>query len=192
MPTSPDPLDTLPDYLKPGLDIILVGLNPSNISVKQGHYFANPRNRFWPAFNQSGLVPVPVSSHQDHTLPDYGMGFTDVVKRPSSQAKGLTTQDFRDWAPVLKQKLLQCQPIIVCFHGLMAYTNYLQYAENSKARAVLGLQQTTIGHSNVFVVPNPSPANAQFSLDTLVEWYKQLKALRDRLKPSWTPPSGPS
>ena len=40
---------TLPDYLRPGLDIVLVGLNPSAYSARVGHYFANPRNRFWPA-----------------------------------------------------------------------------------------------------------------------------------------------
>jgi TDG/mug DNA glycosylase family protein len=185
-------VETLPDYLKPGLDIVLVGINPSQISVKHGRYFANPRNRFWPAFNRSGLVPIPLSSHQDHTLPGYGIGFTDVVKRPSSKASSLTPQDFRDWAPVLKQKLLQYQPMIVCFHGLMAYNAYLQYAESSKARPGLGLQPVPIGRSTVFVVPNPSPANAQFSLDTLVDWYQQLKTLRDQLKSTWTPPSVPS
>ena len=46
--------ETLPDYLKPGLDIVFVGLNPSDYSVRKGHYFANPRNRFWAAFNRSG------------------------------------------------------------------------------------------------------------------------------------------
>ena len=49
-------MKTLPDYLKNNLDIVLVGLNPSQVSVERGHYFANPRNRFWRAFNQSGLV----------------------------------------------------------------------------------------------------------------------------------------
>ena len=42
-------MDTLPDYLKEGLDIVFVGLNPSIYSVTEGHYFANPRNRFWAA-----------------------------------------------------------------------------------------------------------------------------------------------
>ena len=42
---------TLPDYLTDGLDIVFVGLNPSEFSVQAGHYFANPRNRFWAALN---------------------------------------------------------------------------------------------------------------------------------------------
>ena len=45
----------------------------------------------------------------------------------------------------------------------------------------LGLQTHVIGGSRVFVAPNPSPANAAFSLDTLVCWYRKLKELRDGL-----------
>ena len=48
--------ETLKDYLQEGLDIVFVGLNPSVYSVEVGHYFANPRNRFWAALNKSGLV----------------------------------------------------------------------------------------------------------------------------------------
>ena len=47
-------MKTLPDYLAPGLDIIFVGINPGSYSAQVGHYFAGPRNRFWPAINRSG------------------------------------------------------------------------------------------------------------------------------------------
>ncbi len=175
-------MNTLPDYLKNNLDIVLVGLNPSQVSVERGHYFANPRNRFWRAFNQSGLVKIPVSMEDDHRLTDHGIGFTDLVKRPSRQASALRAKDYRCDAPILKQKLLEHQPLIVCFQGLMVYGNYLRYAEGLKLKPQLGLRQQTIGQSQIFVVPNPSPANAQYSLDTLVCWFRRLKKLRDRLK----------
>ena len=81
-------LVTLPDYLRPGLDIVFVGLNPSIISVKQGHYFANPRNRFWKALNMSGLIPVELSPELDSHMIDHGIGLTDLIKRPTSQATG--------------------------------------------------------------------------------------------------------
>ena len=45
----------------------------------------------------------------------------------------------------------------------------------------MGRQNLTIGHSQVFVVPNPSPANAQYSLDDLVFWYRELINLRTEL-----------
>ena len=154
---------TLPDHLREGLDLLFVGLNPSQYSAEVGHYFANPRNRFWPAFNLSGLVARQVTSEDDATLLDDGIGFTDVAKRPTPMGSGLRAADFREWAPVLKGKVLQYAPKLVCFHGLMAY------------KAYLGLQLRSIGTSAVFVVPNPSPANAKYSLNDLAEWYGRLK-----------------
>ena len=44
--TDSGELVTLPDHLREGLEILFVGLNPSEYSAEVGHYFANPRNRF--------------------------------------------------------------------------------------------------------------------------------------------------
>ena len=159
---------TLPDYLEEGLAIVFVGLNPSEFSVQEGHYFANPRNRFWPAQDDAGLVR-------------YGIGFTDVAKRPTRMGSGLSTADFRRWAPVLKAKLLKYRPLIACFHGVTGYAAYLKHAEGVREKPLLGLQGRDIGPIKVFVVPNPSPANAQYSLQDLVGWYKQLRDLRKEL-----------
>ncbi|MBT8121332.1 MAG: mismatch-specific DNA-glycosylase, partial [Gammaproteobacteria bacterium] len=50
-------METLPDYLRAGLEIVSIGLNPSLPSVRDGFYFANPRNRFWRAVAASRLAP---------------------------------------------------------------------------------------------------------------------------------------
>ena len=174
-------MQTLPDYLRSGLDIVFVGLNPGLYSAQVGHYFATPRNRFWAAINRSGLLPEPLDPTTDHRMLELGMGFTDVVKRPSSGSSDLRAADFRRWAPVLKEKLERYQPKIVCFHGAVAYRNYLSHAEGVRERPELGLQPRDIGRSRVFLVPNPSPANAAYSLDVLVCWYRRLGELRDEL-----------
>ena len=171
---------TLPDHLQEGLDILFVGLNPSQYSAKVGHYFANPRNRFWPAFNLSRLVTRQVSAEEDATLLDDGIGFTDVAKRPTPMGSGLRAADFRQWAPVLKEKISRFAPRLVCFHGLMAYKAYLQHGEGVKEKPVLGLQERMIGTSAVFVVPNPSPANAKYSLNDLADWYERLREAGQR------------
>ena len=175
---------TLPDYLQPGLDIVLIGLNPSAYSVQRGHYFANPRNRFWPAVSAAKLIGRPVGPKDDSKLPDAGIGFTDVVKRPTPQASGLSTRDYRRDAPVLKEKLLRFAPAIACFHGLTAYRAYLRHAEGiAKPGGIdLGRQEFTIGSSRVFVLPNPSPANARYSLDDLTGWYIELGKWRAELR----------
>ena len=99
--TASEDLVTLPDHLREGLGLLFVGLNPSEYSAQVGHYFANPRNRFWAAFNQSGLVDRQVTSDEDATLLEDGIGFTDVAKRPTPMGSGLRAADFRQWSPVL-------------------------------------------------------------------------------------------
>jgi TDG/mug DNA glycosylase family protein len=181
------PDETLPDYLRPGLDIISIGLNPSLPSVREGFYFANPRNRFWRALNASGLVPVelvPGVDAMEILLSRYGIGFTDVVKRPTAGGSELRAADYRAWAPVLKQRLLDCAPAIAWFHGKQAFGNYLRYTEASMPVTGWGEQEYVIGQCRVFVTPNPSPANAVFSLDDLVGWYRRLAACRDGVDPA--------
>lgn len=182
---EPPEMRTLPDLLAPGLTLVFVGLNPSEYSAREGHYFANPRNRFWPAFNRSALLPPalgrPCAPPDDAALLEHGIGFTDVVKRPTPQGSGLKAADYRRWAPLLRGKLLNCQPRLVCFHGLMAYKAYLRYAEGEKAAPQLGLQPRLVGESGVFVAPNPSPANARHSVKDLTGWYDAVAAALSKM-----------
>ena len=67
----------------------------------------------------------------------------------------------------------------MCFHGKTAYRGYMKYAEDRVDLLELGAQPVAIGSSLVFVTPNPSPANAAWSLADLVGSYRRLAALRD-------------
>jgi TDG/mug DNA glycosylase family protein len=176
---------TLSDYLTDGLDIVSIGLNPSHNSVAAGFYFATPANRFWRALNESRLVPeslVPGEAAIAALFERHGIGFTDVVKRPSPGAAMLRAADYREWAPVLRDKLLRFRPRIAWFHGKLAYRNYLHYAEQRREVIEWGEQPQPLGTSVCFITPNPSPANAAFSLQVLIDWYSALAGLRDRLK----------
>jgi len=178
-------MKTLPDYLREGLEIVSVGLNPSENSVRAGFYFATPQNRFWKAFNGSGLAPEPLmpgAASVEKLFRQYGIGFTDVVKRPTRGGATLRANDFRRWAPVLREKLLRFAPRIAWFHGKQAYGNYLRYAEGINAGVSWGRQSRGVGDTLVFVTPNPSPANAAFSLAELIRWYRELKELRNGLR----------
>ena len=169
-------VDTLPDYLRPGLDVVFVGINPGLTSAKAGHYFFNPRNRFWTAFNAAGLAPEPLGPETDARALDYGVGFTDVVKRPTRQMSELRAADYRLGAPLLRDKLLACQPLVICFNGLTGYKHYARYT-GGPADAGIGLQSTRIGISRVYVLPSTSPANAAVGLDRIVEAMREVKAL---------------
>ena len=158
------PMETLPDYLKPGLDIVLIGLNPSARSVEDGHYFANPRNRFWTALSAANLVGRPVGPQDDASLLAHGIGFTDVVKRPTSQASGLTSADYRRDAPGLREKLLRHAPRIACFHGLTAYRAYLRHGEGDQERGKPRARQAGFGNRIQPRVCSAEPQSRQRSV----------------------------
>ena len=177
-------MKTLPDYLRPGLDIVSIGLNPSLPSVRAGFYFANPRNRFWRALNASSLVSEPLepgSEAMEILFNDYAIGFTDVVKRPTAGGSELRAADYRQWSPVLRDKLVEHAPRIAWFHGKQAYVNFLKYGMEIRPVIEWGAQPLLIGSSRIFVTPNPSPANAAWSLDALTDWCSRLAEWRDAL-----------
>lgn len=177
-------MQTLPDYLSSDLKFISVGLNPSVKSAEDGFYYANPRNRFWKALNASRLVSAPLEPGIESVeilFKKFRIGFTDLVKRPSRMGKDLKTADYREWAPVLREKLVQHQPSVIWFHGVGTYKSYLKYAEDTVREVKLGAQTHAIGKSSIFVTPNSSPANAKYSLEDLIRYYNELVSYQIRV-----------
>lgn len=182
----------LPDLLAPGLRVISIGLNPSPISAATGVYFANPRNRFWPALRAAGLIPAGMQASpaaMRYLIDVRGIGFTDVVKRVTPGVAQLRAADYRRDAPRLLTLLHELLPEVAWFHGKVAYQNFLRHGLGLKCDSPWGWQPPLEaaaadppadgcppwpGRLRVFVSPNPSPANAAYSLKTLAEWYRQL------------------
>ena len=177
-------MTTLPDYLEPGLDIVIVGINPGASSVRAGHYYAGPGNRFWNAANRAGLFGEPLRPETDARVLEFGIGLTDVVKRPTRTTKDLNAVDYRRWAPVLKEKIRRFQPRIVCFQGIGGYRSYLRHGEGLPAlpRPRPGRQARALESSAVFLVPSPSGLNTRYSFEDLVSCFRELRVLRDELK----------
>ena len=171
-------MKTLPDSLRPGLRLLSIGLNPSLPSVAAGFYFANPRNRFWKVLNASGLLSEPVEpgpAAMALLLEREGMGFTDLVKRPTRGAADLRAKDYRAATPQLRALIDRCQPACAWFHGKLAYSYFVRYGGVEVDGDIdWGLQPQRIGTSRIFVTPNPSPANAVFSVADLVQAYREL------------------
>jgi len=168
----------LPDYIDDGLRLLSVGLNPSIPSAQLGFYFANPRNRFWRAFNQAGIIDVeviPSKSVHQQLLEKHGIGFTDVAKRPSAMGHELRAADFKKDAPMLREKLERYTPELVWFHGKIAINKFMFYSYGLKYDWQWGFNKIDDISSKVFVSPNPSPANAAYSLEVLVDYYKKLR-----------------
>jgi double-stranded uracil-DNA glycosylase len=180
--TARYPFQTLPDYLAPNLDLVLIGINPGLYSVEKGHYFARSTSRFWPAFSRSrlsekvrlGLGTDVLSPVHDRELRRFGIGLTDLVKRPSANASEISPEEFAEWVPRLRRKLQRINARVACFHGLTAYRPFLKHAWHSAEVPVLGLQTRRLGETRLYVVPNPSPANAHFTVGDQTMWYDRL------------------
>lgn len=177
------PFPTLPDLLRPGLELVFVGLNPSLYSVDRGHYFARRANRFWPALSRSRLSePVrgalgrdELGPEDDRVLLDFGIGFTDVVKVASRGLNDLPPDLFAVWTPRLLLRLARFQPRVACFQGLVGFRAFARHALGvPKVAGALGEQPYRLAETRVFVVPNPSPANAHFRPSDQVDWYDRL------------------
>jgi double-stranded uracil-DNA glycosylase len=177
------PFPTLPDYLDHGLDLVFIGINPGLYSVQRGHYFARASSRFWPAFSASklsepirkGLGTDTLKPEHDSALLQFGIGLTDVIKRPSANASELSFHEFQEWCPRLLEKLTGYAPRVGCFHGLTGFRPFLKFALKSDGRVpLLGPQVESIGITRLYVVPNPSPANAHFTLTDQIAWYDSL------------------
>ncbi len=184
------PFPTLPDYLAPGLRLVFVGINPAVYAVQRGHYFARGTNRFWPAFSRSRLsLPVRLALRRDILKPEddgaflaFGIGFTDVVKIPSRNVAELRPSDYQEWAPRLLTRLEAYRPVVACFHGVTGYGAFARYVlgDPPATRYSLGPQPHTLGRTRLFVVPNPSQANAHFTPQDQVEWYDRLADYLDQ------------
>jgi double-stranded uracil-DNA glycosylase len=183
-PRMPSP-PTLRDLLRIELEVVFVGINPSLYSAQQGHYFARPTNRFWPAFSRSALSKgarralgvESLTPQHDALLPSLGFGFTDMVKRPTARAQQLTRAEFAAGAARLLTKLERFRPRIACFHGVTGFRPLATALGADPAAVALGVQELRIGATRLFVAPNPSPANAHFTPAQQTEWYDRLARL---------------
>ncbi|HEY3920341.1 MAG TPA: mismatch-specific DNA-glycosylase [Stellaceae bacterium] len=173
---------TLPDLLREGLDVVFVGINPSVFSAQQGHYFARKINRFWPAFSRSRLSLAArqvfgverLEPVHDRALQDYGFGFTDLVKRASPRSTDLTRDEPNAGVAALVRKLKRYCPRMACLHGVTVGRPVQRVLAPQLVQIGLGLQPYLIGTTRVFVVPNPSPANAHFTPADQTRWYDAL------------------
>lgn len=183
-----DAIETLPDLLAKELDVVFVGINPSLYSVARGHYFARKTNRFWPSLSRSVLsakvrealgVELLLPEH-DSLMTAHGIGFTDVVKRPTGNASMLGREEFAAGVAELHAKLRAYRPRVACFHGVTGYRPFAAVLGAEEPRE-LGLQALSLGATRVFVVPNPSPANAHSTPVQQTVWYDRLAAVLQTL-----------
>ena len=169
-------LPPLRDRIRPGVRVLFVGINPGVRSALTGHHFAGFSNRFWKLLYESRLVPEPIGHTDDARLTEWGYGITNVVPRPTPGMDTIEPHEYVAGRARLRRKILRYRPEVVVFIGITVFR--AMFPEH-KGPVPLGPQSERIGESSVFVLPNPSGRNANF---TYAEMLASYRALRRRLQ----------
>ena len=161
---------TIPDVVAPGLRVLFCGINPGLYSAATGRHFARPGNRFWPALYAAGFTSRLLSPFEQELLLDLGLGITNVVARSTARADELTTNELIAGGRILAAKLVALRPKWLAVVGVTAYRTAFGHPA-----AVVGRQDTTIGGTPVWVLPNPSGLNASYQMDQLTAEFGLLR-----------------
>jgi mismatch-specific thymine-DNA glycosylase len=166
---------TLPDYLRSGMKLVIVGCNPGDRSARVGHYYAGRGNEFWPMLYESGVLPELLDHRDDKRMIEFGVGLTDLVKRPTRGIEELRREEFAEGRILLGQKLDQYAPQVIAFNGKTAYERF------SQRPCKLGLQKERLYGAQVFVLPSTSGKNA-IERGAKLRYFRQLAKLLAKLQ----------
>jgi len=163
-------MKTLPDHLRKGMKLVIVGCNPTESSVRTGHYYSGRGNPFWPVLYETGVIPEPLEYRDDKRIIEFAIGLTDLVKRPTRTVVELTREDFAEGRIVLSQKLGEYVPHVIAFNGKNVYEQFAQ------RRVKLGLQKETLYGACIYVLPATDAQHMQGSRERVAH-FRKLAAL---------------
>ena len=126
-------------------------------------------------------MPEPISWLEDDRLPEWGLGITNLIARPSPGIGDLRPGEYADGWQALERKIRRYKPAVVALVGVTLYRAILPFLETGNGiepvrppALVLGLRPQTIHGARVFVLPNPSGRNANFSYAEMLDAFKTL------------------
>lgn len=143
--------------------ILILGSLPGDLSIAKDQYYAHPQNRFWKVlfslFEQEFTTNY---SEKIKLLQQEEIALWDVCAsaiRPGSMDTAIS-----EVIPNPIPQLLAENPSItkVIFKGQKAQKLFVKYFEKQQ-------------NLNYITLPSTSPANAQFSLDKLIQHWKIIK-----------------
>lgn len=161
---------TIRDVLAPGLDVVFCGINPGRYSGATGFHFAGPGNRFWPSLYAAGFTDRRLLPSEVGLLPQYGCGITNLVARTTARADELTADEMRDGRRRLERKIRRYCPTCLAIVGLGAFR-----VAFDAPRATVGPQDILIADTRIWVLPNTSGLNANYSARDFVAQFTELR-----------------
>lgn len=164
------------DLLEDNLSLVFCGYNPSLASGSTGRHYAHPSNRFWSVLHAAGITCRKYAPEEDEKLLHRGIGFTNLVPRPTRRADELQRGEIEEGAEELRFKLRRHRPLAVAYTGIGVYR---LFRDTRKVDWGVQPESAVDGVTDV-VVPSPSGLN-RMRFEELVGSYR---ALADFLEPS--------
>lgn len=167
---APTVLQGLPAQVDGQCRVLVLGSMPGAISLQQAHYYAHPRNRFWPLMaSLCGFNPQLDYPLRLHCLQRAGVGLWDVIGRcqrsGSLDSAIVRGSEVPNPLPALIAGLPQLQAI-AC-NGAAAHAAFVRWVQPALPPLAVGLP--------VLALPSTSPANAAWSLPRLLQRWEQLQ-----------------
>jgi TDG/mug DNA glycosylase family protein len=157
------------DLLKPDLELLFCGYNPSLVSGRTGYHYAHPGNRFWRVLFAAGITDQLYRPEEDSQLLNLGIGFTNLCPRPTRRADELTREEIRAGTEALHAKLERFKPRVVAYTGIGVYKWF-----RATSKVGWGVQENAAVPGVIdVVVPSPSGLN-RMRFEELLEHYRVL------------------
>jgi TDG/mug DNA glycosylase family protein len=141
------------------------------VSADAGFGYAGATNRFWPVAVAAGLISHPRQPLL--SLAEDGVGMTDLVKRATPNADGLTPAEYQAGAERVARQVEWLQPGVVLFVGLAGWRAAID------RRAQPGPQPSSIGGVPAYVMPSTSGRNARTTPAELTAHMRRAVALAE-------------
>lgn len=159
----------LADILGPGLRVVITGTIAAWDRAEREHYYAAPGNAFWYLLHASGLTPRRLQPEEDHLLPEFGIGLTDLVRTERRVPGEPPVFDLRS----LHRALRSAAPTVVAFVSKTAASSYARAAGQRLPRGYGELSWQAAGRP-AFVLPGPSGANNGMPLPLRTVMWRDL------------------
>lgn len=151
---------TLEPFFTKNSQILILGSFPSVKSREQNFYYAHPQNRFWrvlaAVFNSN--LPLNLDEKKEFLI-KFNIALFDVIK--TCEITGSSDLSIKNAVPNDLSEILSASKISKIYtNGATAtklYQKLLEPKTNIKCKAL----------------PSTSPANARFSLEKLIECWKE-------------------
>lgn len=139
---------------------MVIGLNPAPRSVDAGHYYQGAYGqRQMYRLAQAGLFELDeVDAFVDDAAVAFGVGFADLVRRPTPGEGDVSTQEILEGAQRIKTELLKRRVPLV----ISVFRHPAQYLSGLPKRHVKPgfLALTDVPGTKLFRMPGPTAASA--------------------------------